>query len=66
MINEEQIQSDIESSKAGRDEAKSGIEKLERDLAKLVERAKQEEVRPIFSCSIFMLIVDYVRPLTPR
>ncbi|KAF8346307.1 condensin complex subunit SMC2 [Amanita rubescens] len=39
----EQFQSDIESFKAGRDEATSGIEGLERDLAKLVERAKKEE-----------------------
>jgi hypothetical protein len=52
MTNAEQFQSDIESFKAGRDEAKSGIENLERDLAKLVERAKKEEVRPIFSCAI--------------
>ncbi len=52
MINAEQIQSDIESFKAGRDEAKSGIEKLERDLARLVELAKKEEVRPMFGRAI--------------
>lgn len=40
----EQIQSDIESSKASRDEAESGIRMLERGLAKLEEQVAKEEV----------------------
>ncbi|KAF8718622.1 hypothetical protein AX14_011697 [Amanita brunnescens Koide BX004] len=49
----EQIQSDIESSKANRDEAESGIKTLERGLAKLQEQAAKEEVWLISNCVIY-------------